>query len=183
MYLSTMRWYLPGPRYRFHLATYKIQYIDSKNNIWYKIFPFLHKKIFTEMNGIHANCFVLNGQIGEIVFYFVPNMKMNHCTEAIQRMTIEWFCIYIYICITCTKIWMSFFLDTEGRWLNFCFYSHLVWAIQIVKICYNNHFDSILSQKMDQHSFLRKIAVLTLEIAYLHPNIYRFFFQCDAEFF
>lgn len=62
-----------------------------------------------------------------------------------------------------------------GKWIS---RSHLVVAIQIAKICYNYHFDSILSQNMDQHSFLRKITALTLEIAFLHPNIW-----CDDHIF
>lgn len=66
----------------------------------------------------------------------------------------------------------------DGKWIS---RSHLVVAIQIAKTCYNYRFDSILSQNMDQHSFLRKITALTLEIAFLHPNIwwpqFRFFFD------
>lgn len=55
--------------------------------------------------------------------------------------------------------------------------SHLVWGIRIERICYNNHSCSILPQNMDQHSFLRIVWALTLEIAALHPYICTFMFE------
>lgn len=55
--------------------------------------------------------------------------------------------------------------------------SHLVWAIRIERICYNNHSCSILPLNMGQHFSLRIKWALTLEIAFLRPYI------CACVFF